>query len=441
MRSRTFAAEAAAGKPTRMAFLYMPNGVHPHMWTPDVVGADFQLQPTMAALAPFRSELLILSQLWNAAANTGDGHYVKTGAFLTGSTITRTTGDHLSSNGISVDQLCARKIGNMTMLPSLEFGIDPPATGIDSNVGYTQLYGAHIAWRTPETPLAKELNPKLAFDRVFRPPVQVGDRAALAARQKSVLDIVLEDSNALRNDLGAEDKSKLDEYLESVRSVERRIEWDAARQLGVVQEDALARKAIEELGGRIDLYSDPARVSERHGDHTEQVRLMFDIIALAFWTDSTRIASFMFGNAVSPRSFAFLGDGMGGHHQTSHHENKADKLVQYQRINAWHMEQYAYLLEKLRNIKEGEGTLLDHSMILFGAGMRDGNAHNPHDLPILLAGRGGGTLATGRHLAYAKDTQLTNLYRSMLVRMGTPVDHFADSTGELPGLNDPAYAG
>jgi len=424
-----------AGKhPVRMAVLYMANGVRPDAWTPAGVGREFQLSPILAPLAPHKDDLLVLTELWNAASDTGDGHYVKTGGFLTGTTITRTTGANLSSNGVSMDQLCARRIGNLTPLPSLELGIDPPATGVDANVGYTQLYGAHVSWSTPQTPLTKEINPKLAFDRLFRPKVAPGDRAAAAARDKSVLDLVLQDAKALERKLGGADREKLGEYLESVRSVERRIEWDARRQQSTVMSDPLARTAIDELGRRVDAYSDPARVSERQGDHTEHVRLMLDLMTLAFWTDATRVSTFMFGNAVSSRSFAFLGQGFGGHHQTSHHENKPDKLAQYERINVWHLEHYAYFLGKLKSIREGEGTLLDNSMILFGAGMRDGNAHNPRNLPIVLAGRAGGTLATGQHLAFEKNTPLANLYRSMLTRMGTPVDRFADSTGELPGL-------
>jgi len=432
---------ATASAPVRMAMLYMPNGVRPDAWTPTGSGRDFELSPILSPLTPHKDDLLVLTQLWNAATDTGDGHYVKTGGFLTGTTITRTTGSNLSSNGISMDQICARRIGHFTQLPSIELGIEPPATGVDNNVGYTQLYGAHISWRTPTTPLAKELNPKLAFDRLFRPVTPAADRAAAATRDKSVLDLVLDDARTLQGKLGKEDRDKLDEYLESVRSVEERIEWDAKRQRNVVQEDPLARKALEDLRARVDAYGDPGRVSERRGDHTEHVRLMLDIIALGFWTDSTRIASFMFGNAVSSRSFAFLGEGFGGHHQTSHHENKKEKLDQYQHINTWHVEHYAYFLSRLKEIREGESNLLDQSMILFGAGMRDGNAHNPHNLPIVLAGKGGGHLSPGRHLTYEKNTPLTNLYRSMLAGMGTPVDHFADSTSELAGLGDPGFKG
>ncbi|MDB6170883.1 MAG: hypothetical protein JWL59_194 [Chthoniobacteraceae bacterium] len=436
---RGFAAEAPL--PIRMAILYMANGVRPDAWTPAALGRDFELSPILSPLAPFKDDLLVLSELWNAASDTGDGHYVKTGGFLTGTTITRTTGANLSSNGVSMDQLCARRIGNFTALPSLELGLEPPATGVDANVGYTQLYGAHISWNTPTTPLPKEINPRLAFDRLFRPKGVPGDRATAATRDKSVLDLVSEEAKSLQRKLGVADREKLSEYMESVRSVERRIEWDADRQKSTILGDPLALKEVESLGKRVDAYSDPSRVSERRGDPNEHVHLMLDLVALAFWTDATRIATFMFGNAVSGRSFAFLGGGIGGHHQTSHHENKADKMDQYQRINTWHIEKYAYLLGKLKGIREGEGTLLDRSMILLGAGMRDGNAHNPHNLPILLAGRAGGTLATGRHISYAKNTPLSGLYRSMLTRMGTPVDHFADSTGELPGLDDQNFTG
>jgi len=223
--------------------------------------------------------------------------------------------------------------------------------------------------------------------------------------------------------------------------VERRIEWDAKRQSETAMSDPAARAAVDDLGRRIDAYSDPARLSERAGNHTEHTRLMLDLMALAFWTDTTRISTFMFGNAVSSRSFAFLGSGFGAHHETSHHENKPEKLGHYQRINQWHVEQYAYLIEKLRSIREGNGTLLDQSMIVFGAGMRDGNAHSPKNLPIILAGRGGGTIATGRHVRHEPGTPLANLWQSMLQRAGASVERFADSKGGLKGLDDPNFAG
>jgi len=432
------AAEAGVA-PVRLAVLYMPNGVCPGAWAPKGAGQSFELSPILEPLAPHREDLLVLRELWNKAADTGDGHYVKTGGFLTGTTITRTSGSDLRSGGVSVDQFAAKKIGHMTRLPSLELGLDPPATGVDTNVGYTQLYGAHISWSTPQTPLAKEINPRAAFDRLFR--ASTPGRDGEAAKDRSIIDLVLADAKRLEGKLGMEDRAKLGEYLESVRSVERRIEFDARRQSETVRSDPAAERAICDLGTRIDAYADPARVSERKGDHTEHVRLMLDLTVLAFQTDSTRVSTFMFGNAVSPRNFSFLEGVSGGHHQISHHEGKAEKLEQYRRINTWHLAQFAYMIERMKAIREGERTLLDNSMLLFGAGMHDGNAHNPHNLPIVLAGRGGGTLATGRSVAYEKNTPLTNLYVGLLNRMGTPVDRFADSTGELAGLSDPDYAG
>ncbi|HMJ91334.1 MAG TPA: DUF1552 domain-containing protein, partial [Candidatus Acidoferrum sp.] len=187
---------------------------------------------------------------------------------------------------------------------------------------------------------------------------------------------------------------------------------------------------------------DPADLRRRRNvNHTEHVRLMLDIMALAFWTDSTRIGTFMFGNAVSGKNFSFLDGVKGGHHEISHHENRAESLEQFKRINQWHVQQYAYFVEKLRSIREGEGTLLDNSMIVLGAGMHDGNRHDPHNLPLVLAGRGGGTISTGRNLVYEKNSPLCNLWNSMLTRVGAPMERFADSTGELTGLNDPDFRG
>lgn len=429
--------------PVRMAHLYIPNGVHADLWTPRATGRNFELPQTLSPLAEVKDDILVLSELMNHASNTGDGHYVKTSGYLTSTTITHTTGEALNCNGVSMDQVAAKKIGNLTPLPSLELGIEPPATGVDTNVGYTQLYGAHIAWSQPTLPLAKEINPKLAFDRLFRPkPATTREAADIAAtRDRSVLDLVAGDAKRLHQKLGSGDRAKLDEYLESIRAVERRIEWDAKRQSETAMSDPAARAAVDELGRRIDAYSDPANLSERAGNHTEHTRLMLDLMALAFWTDTTRISTFMFGNAVSARSFAFLGGGVGSHHETSHHENNAAKLENYQRITQWHIEQYAYLIGKLRSIREGSGTLLDQCMIVLGAGMRDGNAHSPKNLPIILAGRGGGTIATGRHVMYEPGTPLANLWHSMLTRIGAPAERFADSTGGLKGINDPDFAG
>jgi hypothetical protein len=436
---RSLASEGARAYPVRLAVLYMPNGVNPHEWTPKGAGSDFELSPILEPLRNVKDKILVLSQLMNAATDTGDGHYVKTAAFLTGTTITRTTGSDLRCGAVSMDQVAAQHIGNLTPLPSLELGIEPVTTGVDTNVGYTRLYGAHISWNTPTTPVAKEINPQLAFDRLFRAPTESG---ATGVPDSSVVDLVMEDAKRLKSKVGAADQAKLDEYLEAVRSVERRIEFDAKRKTAEYSVDPQVRCEIDKLGKRInDFYSDPAQASERSGDHSEHVRLMLDLMVLAFWSDSTRISTFMFGNAVSNKNFSFLEGVKGAHHEMSHHENKPEKLEQYRRINAWHLAQTAYMLEKMESIREGNRSLLDNSMVLFGAGMRDGNAHDPHNLPLVLAGGGGGTIATGRHLVYGKNTPLCNLYQSMLARLGAPVKRFSDSTSELVGLNDPAFKG
>lgn len=426
--------------PVRMAVLYMPNGVNAKAWTPEGIGNDFKLSPILEPLANVKSELLVFTELMNKSSIEGDGHYVKVAPFLTGTAVTKTTGSDLRCGGLSMDQIAAQRIGNFTALPSLELSVESVTNGVDTNVGFTRLYGSHISWSTPTTPVTREINPQLAFDRLFRS--NVASRTSSPTDDKSVLDLVMEDARGLKSKVGSADRLKLEEYFESVRSVEKRIAFDAARRAGEYNDDPLARAEIEKLGGRIkDYYQDPSRLNERGIDHTEQLRLMLDIIALAFWTDSTRVATFMFGNEVSGKNFSFLEGVSGGHHQISHHENDTAKIEQYQKINVWHMQQYAYLLEKLKSIKEGNGTLLDNSMVMLGSGMKDGNGHVPYNLPILLAGRGGGKLATGRHLIYEKKTPLCNLYRSMLNCMGTPVSTLGDSTGELAGLTDPSFKG
>jgi hypothetical protein len=452
---RAVAAVASAvptARPVRMAVLYMPNGVNVGAWTPRGAGECFELSPTLSPLNPVKNDLLVFSELMNASAVGGDGHYVKTGGFLTGTTITKTTGKDIRSGAVSMDQLAARRIGRLTPLPSLELGIDPVTSGIDTNVGYTRLYGSHISWATPTMPAAKEINPQLAFDRMFRSnPRAEGDN-------RSVLDLVTEDASSLRSKVGGADGAKLDEYLESVRAVEKRIEFNSrqrAEEKKLTPDQLLAIEAMEK---RIAQYlADPERQKRfaagegggrRHGGgpesgpaFAEHVRIMLDLMVLAFWSDTTRVSTFMFGNAVSPRNFSFLSGVRGGHHEISHHKNEQANLEQYQRINQWHVEQYAYMLTRMKQIREGDSTLLDNSMVLLGSGMSDGNSHNPRNLPLVLAGRGGGTLATGRHLAYEKKTPLCNLYTAMLERVGAPVDRFGDSTGKLKGLDDRDFSG
>lgn len=428
------AAAASNNTPKRFAVLYMPNGVHPNAWTPQGRGQSFELSPILAPLVNVKSDINVLTDLMNKNSIPGDGHYAKVAPFLTGTAITKTTGSNLRCGSVSLDQLVAQHIGHQTPLPSLELSTEPPTTYVDTNVGYTALYGSHISWSNPTTPVTREIDPQLAFDRLFH-HAQQGKGAS--AQDKSILDLVRADAKRLQAKIGNTDRQKLEEYFESVRSVEKRIAFDVERRKQQYQEDPQARIEVEKLGGRIkSYYHDPAKMRERGIDHTEQVRLMLDMMVLGFWTDSTRVASFMFGNEVTGRNFSFLPGVDGGHHQISHHENNNKKMEQYKQINIWHTAQYAYMLEKMKAIKEREGTLLDNSLVILGAGMRDGNAHSPFNLPLVLAGKCGGSLPTGRHLAYEAKTPLCSLYHGILTAMEIPIVSFGDSTGDLPGLFD-----
>jgi Protein of unknown function (DUF1552) len=405
-----------------MACLYFPNGVWQRAWVPAKAGADFELPFSLAPLAKLKNDVLVFSGLDKANSRSGDGHYAKTANFLTGLKVVKTTGKNIHVGGASIDQLAASKIGEATPLPSLELGIDPVISGIDSVVGYTRLYGSYISWRSAGQPVAKEINPKLVYERLFGAKGKGGKPAGKARDvedDKSLLDLTMQDAKSLRGKLGRDDQFKLDEYLDSIRAVEKRIEF-AAKQVGKRKSEG------------------PAPAGEpRPGvprDHREHVKLMLDLMVLAFWSDSTRVVSFMFANDVSNKNFSFLDGVRGSHHDMSHHQNKKEKIEQYRRINRWHVGQFVYLCEKLKGVKEGDGTLLDNSMVLFGSSLSDGNRHDPNNLPILVGGKAGGAWQTGQHVASAKNTPLCNLYVSMLQAMGTPVRSFGDSTGPLKGL-------
>jgi len=413
-------AAEAAKPPVRSAFLYFPNGVWEKDWIPQESGDNYQLTPSLEPLDKVRKDVLVLTGLDKKHSHGGDGHYAKTANFLTGMPVTKTTGKDISSGGISVDQLMAQHAGQFTPLPSLELGTEPVISGIDSNVGYTRLYGSHISWQSPTRPVAKEINPRLVYERLFGKTLTPD--SAKAQSYHNLLDYVLEDARRLRPKLGRDDQFKMDEYLDAVRAVEKRIEFATKGENGDWQPD-------------VDDHVLAAARPGVPGDFREHIAIMLDLIVLAFQTDSTRVASLMFANDVSGRNFSFLDGVRGAHHELSHHENKQEKIEQYQRINRWHVEQFAQMLAKLQSIPEGDGTLLDNCMILFGSSMSDGNRHDPDNLPILLGGRGGRTLNSGRHLAAEGQVPLCNLYQAMLDRMGVEVEAFGDSTGPLKDLS------
>jgi len=414
--------EPAMKPPLRMAFLYVPNGMHMEDWTPDQVGENFQLKPIMEPLANLREYLTVISGLTlDGARPHGDGggdHARSVAAFLTGAHPRKTDGANIR-NGVSVDQVAASKIGAKTRFPSLELGCEPSATAGNCDSGYSCAYTSNISWRDESTPVAKEVNPRAVFDRLFGSGDASEEGRAKDLRRlkrKSVLDFVLSDAKSLQNKLGTADQKKLDEYLYSVREIERRI----------VGGDKLP---VQEEG--VPDYPRPVGVP---ADYVEHLRTMFDLMVLAMQTDSTRILSFMYTNDSSNRSYPVI-DVREGHHDLSHHGRNKEKQAKISKINRHHVVQLAYFLEKLKNTPDGEGNLLDNSMIVYGSGIADGDAHNHNDLPIALFGRGGGTIKPGRHLRVPNETPLTNLYLSMLERMGAKTEKLGDSTGPLTVLD------
>jgi hypothetical protein len=412
------AATTTSKPPVRMAVLYMPNGVREDMWTPEGEGRDFKLSPTLEPLADLKDSIIVPTNLWNEVVKDGSVHLPRCAGFLTSTKITKTQGVDISCNGISMDQVAAKQSGQQTPLASLELGVAPDSTGVDTNNGYTRLYGSHIAWSGPTNPLAREIDPRMVFERLFRATRPQADSAKV---DMLLLDRVMDDAKKLQKRLGTADQQRVDEYLSVVRSLEERLERTTRPQPGVAWKPRVP----------LDPKAEPTETAPQFPEH---VRLMMDMIALAFQTDTTRVCTFMFNNEVSNQNFAFIEGVSGGHHSTSHHQHREEQLREYQLINRWHVAQYAYLLRKLRDIKEGDRTLLDNSMVLFGSGLRDGNSHSPVNLPIILGGRAGGRLAAGQHIVYGPNSPLSNLYVSMLDAFGAPVERFADSTGQARGV-------
>lgn len=431
MQGATTETGQLAEPPLRMAFLFMPNGVRPDYWTPPGDGDDYEFTPHLKPLEALKSEFLLLENLWNKNAVGRNGHWPKIPAWLSGGFVERSTGQDLNAGGTSVDQLCAQKLGPQTPLPTFELGIDTPRTGIDNvGGGFARMYGSFITWRDPHTPVPKEIIPQLAFDRLFRnlrtPVVSSLDSkhpsllASLQRDETSVLDLVLEDAKSLQRKGSGADRVKLDEYYESVRSVEQRIEASMRPQKRWINQ------------GKAPLDRPAPGIPATHKEH---VRLMLEILLLAFWTDSTRIGTFMFGDAQTQQDYGFLPGVKGGFHSISHHRNEPEKREQYEKIVTWHMEQMAWFLQRAKSLDEGNGrSLLDSSMFLFGSSLKDGNRHDPENLPLILAGKGKGTIRPGRRLRAPEKTPMCNLHLALLHRMGVMEKSFGDSTGALQGL-------
>ncbi|MBN2292783.1 MAG: DUF1552 domain-containing protein [Pirellulales bacterium] len=407
--------------PRRAVFLFVPNGMHMPDWTPTSEGELNKLTPTLQPLEAHKRSLMVLSGLTlNGARALGDGpgdHARCVAAYLTGAHPHKTDGKDIR-NGISVDQAAAKAVGRLTRFPSLELGTEPSSQGGRCDSGYSCVYTSNMSWRTPTSPMTKETNPRAVFDRLFGTARANDDAKSLSQRaryRKSILDMVADDADALRRKLGARDKAKLDEYLYAVRQIEGRI-------------DQVEKLSHGESG--VADFPRPAGVPKKFDEH---VRLLLDMMVLAMQTDSTRIITYMFTNAGSNRGYPHIGV-RGGHHALSHHGNDPEKQAQISKINRHHVTLLSHLLDRMAAVKEPSGTLLDNSMIVYGSGIGDGNRHNHDNLPILLIGRGAGTIKSGRHLKYKENTPLANLYLAMLRRMGVETEAFSDSTGELSGL-------
>jgi hypothetical protein len=417
----TALARTAASGVRRMAVVYTPNGMMMPDWTPKGHGAGFEFSPILASLAPYREHLIVLSGLedkygWPQADEGAGDHARAAATFLTGVHVKKTEGADIRG-GVSMDQIAARSLGNETQLASLELALESVELLGACDAGYSCAYANTISWRTPTTPMPMENDPRAVFERLFggSDSTDAGARLARIEKERSILDSVRERVSGLQRQLGPRDQGKLTEYLEAVRDVERRIQ-----------------KAEEQGARELPLVERPAGVPPSFEAHA---KLMFDLLTLAFQTDLTRVSTFMLGREVSARAYPEIGV-PDAHHPTSHHQNDPDKLAKLSKINVFHTQQFAYFLEKMRSTPDGDGSLLDHSMLLYGSAISDSNVHMHDNLPLVLVGGAKGRLGGGRHLAFPKGTPVTNLFLSMLDKLGVPADTIGDSSGRLEDLSD-----
>jgi hypothetical protein len=415
---------AMAGTPAkpivRLGFAYVPNGIIQKDWVPKAADSSFELMATMKPLEPFRDKLVVLSnlaQINGRALGDGAGDHARAGAtWLTGVHPKKTEGADIHA-GISADQIAARALGATTQFGSLEIGLEEPylAGGCDS--GYSCAYTNTISWRGPTTPNPVEISPRAVFERLFGDgeSTDTASRLKRMKEERSILDFVRGDVARLQPGLGARDKNKLDEYLDSIRDIERRIQR-AEEQSATVQ---------------LPLMERPAGIPETFGEHA---RLMSDLMVMAFQTDITRVITFMMAREGSNRSYREIGV-PDGHHSITHHQNDPEKIANVQKIDEYHVTALAYLVGRLQATPDGDGTLLDHTLLLYGSSIRDGNIHDHHDLPLLLIGGESAGVRGGRHLVSKPETPMNNLLLTMLDKAGVPGETLGDATGTLDQLS------
>jgi len=415
-------AQTPASNVRRLGFVYMPNGVAKNSsidyWTPSNEGKNFGMSQILAPLEPFRDRMLVISGLDQNQAETGDDgasgdHTRGTSSWLTGVYPKRTEGADVR-NGISADQIAASVIGRDTALPSLELGIDLNFLAGQCENSYSCAYLNTLAWTSDTTPLPTENNPRIVFERLFGDGGTPEQRLAQAKQNQSILDSVRGDLAKLQASLGTGDRTTVTEYLDSVRELERRIQRIEARD-----------------GSELPTLDRPAGVPDRFDEH---VKLMYELQWLAFRSDMTRVVTFMLGRELNFRTYPEIGI-TEGHHGLSHHQDNPTQLAKYARLNTYQTELFAWFLDKLKSTPEGDGTLLDHSMFLYGAALSNPNLHAHYDLPLAVVGGGAGQLRGGRHLVYRSETPMTNLLLSLLDKAGVPVEKLGDSTGRLELLS------
>ncbi|MDB4809691.1 DUF1552 domain-containing protein [bacterium] len=402
--------------PVRMACVFFPNGAIMPDWKPTGDGEQWTLSKTLKSLTPFQSKLNVIE---NLAHDNGRGYADGAGdharcasTFLTASRPVKTSGN--IRLGISVDQIAAAQLSGETRLPSLELGLEPSRNAGSCDSGYSCAYSSNISWRNETQPMPKEVTPRMAFERMFG-NAEMGDRHERNMLRQSILDLAREDANDLMRRVTRTDRRKLDEYFSSIREIEIRIQRSE-------KEDQAALPDLEVPFGRVEAFR-------------EHARLMYDLMAIGFQTDTTRVATLMLDNAGGNRRYTEVGI-KDAHHQMSHHQNRIELVEKLQKIDQYLVEQFAYFLGKLDSIPEGDGTLLDHSMVLYGSGISDGNRHRHEDLPIVLAGGAGGQFKTGSLIRpVGNEVPMGNLFLSMLDAMGTPVDAIGDSSGRLTELS------
>ena len=406
-------AEPASNTATRLSFFTVPNGIIMDKWTPAALGSGYELTPILEPLAAFKDRMLIIGGLANHEARklefeiNGD-HPRACSAYLTGTHPKMTSGADIRC-GVSVDQIAARELGKRTQLASLEIGLESTLLGACESA-YSCVYYNTIVWSTPTTPLPTENRPRAIFERLVGDSTNAAEQAARRAENRSILDLVSEDLKRLMRTVGETDRFKLDQYADAVRSVERRIQL-----------------AEEQSSRELPKIDKPIGTPEKLSDYA---KLMMDLQVLAFQGDITRVSTFVFGHEMTGRAYPELGFG-DPHHSLTHHQGDAEKIAKVLKINVFHAVLFQYFLDKMQSTPDGDGTLLDHSMILYGSPLSDGNMHMYKDLPLLLVAGGIADIRGGRHIRYPQDTPMTNLYLTLLEKLGIELEKFGDSTGKL----------